>query len=91
MTPERLRFNKPAPATQFQFQKQKGATALPVASSAQEAISIARDLVLQASTLAETNQEQTELLDLLKVFKDFIETGLVAREELASSSKRKTY
>jgi hypothetical protein len=55
MTPERLRFNRPALATQFQFQKQKGAIALLVASSAQEAISIARDMVLQASTLAETN------------------------------------
>jgi hypothetical protein len=55
ITPERLRFNRPAPATQFQFQKQKGATALPLASSAQEAISIARDIVLQALTLAETN------------------------------------
>jgi hypothetical protein len=55
MTPERLRFSRPALATQFQFQKQKGATTLPVASSAQEAISIARDMVLQALTLAETN------------------------------------
>jgi hypothetical protein len=58
MTPERLRFNRPAPATQFQFRKQNGATALPVASSAQEAISIARDMVLQASTLAETTKNK---------------------------------
>jgi hypothetical protein len=91
MTPERLRFSRPAPATQFQFQKQKVTTTLPVVSSAQEAISIARDMVLQASTLAETNQEQTKLLDLLEVFRDFTETGRVAREELASSSRRKTY
>jgi hypothetical protein len=83
--------NRPALTTQFQFQKLKGATTLPVASSAQEAISIARDMVLQASTLAETNQEQTKLLDLLKVFRNFTETGRVAREEPASSSRRKTY
>jgi hypothetical protein len=91
MTPERLRFNRPAPATQFQFQKQKSATALPVASSAQEAISIARDMVLQASTLAETNQEQTKLLDLLEIFRNYTETGRTPREELANNSRRKTY
>jgi hypothetical protein len=91
MTPERLRFNRPAPATQFQFQKQKGAIALPVASSAQEAISIARDMVLQASTLAETNQEQTKLLDLLEIFRNYTETGRTLREELASNNRRKTY
>ena len=48
-------------------------------------------MVLQALTLAETNQEQTKLLDLLEVFRDFTETGRVAREVVASNSRRKTY
>ena len=48
-------------------------------------------MVLQASTLAETNQEQTKLLDLLEIFRNYTETGRVAREELASSGRRKTY
>jgi hypothetical protein len=48
-------------------------------------------MVLQALTLAETNQEQTKLLDLLEVFRDFTETGRVTREESASSNRRKTY
>jgi hypothetical protein len=91
ITPERLRLSRPAPPMRFQFQKQKGTTTLPVVHTAQEAIYIARDMVLQASTLAETNQEQTKLLDLLEVFRDFTETGRVAREESASSNRRKTY
>jgi hypothetical protein len=90
-TPERLRLGRPAPALRFQFQKQKGTTTLPVAHTAQEALYIARDMVLQASTLAETNQEQTKLLDLLEVFRNYTETGRVAREEPASNSGRKTY
>jgi hypothetical protein len=48
-------------------------------------------MVLQASTLAETNQEQTKLLDLLKIFRNYTETGQTLREELASNSRRKTY
>lgn len=92
-TPERLRLNRPALSTQFQFQfrKQKGATTLPVVHTAQEAIYVARDMVLQASTLAETNQEQTKLLDLLEIFRNYTETGRIASKELASSSRRKTY
>ena len=74
-TPERLRFSRPAPSTQFQFQKRKNATPLPVATTAQEAISIARDIVLQALTLAKTNKEQTKLLDLLKIFRYYTETS----------------
>jgi hypothetical protein len=91
VTPERLRLNRPAPSMRFQFQKQKGTTTLPVVHTAQEAIYIARDMVLQASTLAETNQEQTKLLDLLQIFRNYTETGRIPREELASNSRRKTY
>jgi hypothetical protein len=47
-------------------------------------------MVLQASTLAETNQEQTKLLDLLEIFRNYTKTGRIAREELAGN-KRKTY
>jgi hypothetical protein len=39
-------------------------------------------MVLQASTLAETNQEQTKLLDLLEVFRNYTETGRTTREEV---------
>jgi hypothetical protein len=48
-------------------------------------------MVLQASTLAETNQEQTKLLDLLEIFRNYTESGRITREELASNSRRKTY
>jgi hypothetical protein len=89
ITPERLQLSRPAPPLRFQFQSQKGITTLPVVHTAQEAIYIARDMVLQASTLAETNQEQTKLLDLLEIFWNYTETGRVAREEIASN-KRKT-
>jgi hypothetical protein len=90
-TPELLRLSRPAPPIRFQFQKQKGLTAMPVVHTAQEAIYIARDMVLQASTLAETNQEQTKLLDLLEIFRNYTETGRVATKELKNSNRRKTY
>jgi hypothetical protein len=87
ITPERLRLNSPALSTQFQFQKRKGATILPVVRTAQEAFFIARDIVLKALTLAETNQEQTKLLDLLEIFRNYTETGRIAGEELARNCK----
>jgi hypothetical protein len=89
ITPERLRLSRPAPAMRFQFQKQS-TTTLPDVQTVKEAIRIARSMVLQASTLAETNQEQTKLLDLLEIFRNYTETGRVAREEIASN-KMKTY
>jgi hypothetical protein len=92
VTPERQRLIRPAPSIQFQFQKRKAATTLPVVHTAQEAILIARDMLLQASTSAETNQEQTNLLNLLEILRDYTETGQVARKELVSSAHtRRTY
>jgi hypothetical protein len=54
ITLERLRLSRLALAIRFQFQKQSTTTLL-VVYTAQEAIYIARDIVLQALTLAKTN------------------------------------
>jgi hypothetical protein len=48
-------------------------------------------MVLQASTLAETNQEQTKLLDLLEIFRDYTETGRITTSKTASNSGRRMY
>ncbi|KAF2633551.1 hypothetical protein BU25DRAFT_298191, partial [Macroventuria anomochaeta] len=53
------------------------ATITPTAHTAKEAISIARNMVTQASKLADTHEEQTRLLDLLEVFRDFTENNRV--------------
>ena len=37
----------------------------------------ARNLIIQACTLAETHSEQTKLLDLLEVFREFTEKGQI--------------
>jgi hypothetical protein len=58
ITPERVRLDKPVPSANFQFQKRKGATTLPVVHTVQDAIYIARDMVLQASTLADPNKNK---------------------------------
>ncbi|KAF1934871.1 hypothetical protein EJ02DRAFT_309788, partial [Clathrospora elynae] len=55
----------------------------PVAKSAKEAIAIARTMVIQATSMATSTQEQSQLLDLLEVFRDFTENGRVNRHGLS--------
>jgi hypothetical protein len=43
----------------------------------------ARDLVVQASTLATSTKRKTQLLDLLEVFRDFTESGRVNKHGLS--------
>ena len=43
----------------------------------QEAIASARELVIKASLLAKAYGEQSRLLDLLEVFREYTETGKV--------------
>src|ERR1035437_6046671 len=45
------------------------------ASSAREAILQARDLIVQAYSLALSREEQSKLLDLLEVFREYTEKG----------------
>lgn len=53
----------------------------PKAISVQEALEIARNLVVQAANLAENNpSQQTSLLDLVEVFRDYTETGRVSKK-----------
>ena len=56
----------------------------PKATSVQEALEIARNLVIQAANLAENNPtQQTSLLDLVEVFRDYTETGRVSKKNAA--------
>ena len=78
-TPEATR---PPPALKhFEFTSQRLAS-MPKASTAAEAIDIARDMILQASRMA-TGTEQKQLLDLLEVFRDYTEKKRVNNHGLA--------
>jgi hypothetical protein len=78
-TPEAAR---PPPALDhFEFTSQRLAIT-PKASSAAEAIDIARDMILQASRMV-TGNEQKQLLDLLEVFRDYTEKNRVNNHGLA--------
>ena len=53
----------------------------PKATSIEEALEIARNLVIQAANLAKNNPtRQTSLLDLVEVFRDFTENGRVNKK-----------
>lgn len=56
----------------------------PKATTVEEALEIARNLVIQAANLAENNPtQQTSLLDLVEVFRDYTETGRVSKKNSA--------
>ncbi|KAH7548823.1 hypothetical protein BM1_10848 [Bipolaris maydis] len=56
----------------------------PRATTVEEALEIARNLVVQAASLAENNpSQQTSLLDLVEVFRDYTETGRVNKKNAA--------
>ena len=56
----------------------------PKATTVEEALEIARNLVIQAANLAENNPtQQTSLLDLVEVFRDYTETGRVSKKNAA--------
>ncbi|KAF7569245.1 hypothetical protein PtrM4_116600 [Pyrenophora tritici-repentis] len=52
----------------------------PRAKDSTQAIFWARDLILQASTMAESYLSQNKLLQLLDVFRDFTELGRVTQQ-----------
>jgi len=56
---------------------------LEAPTTSKQAISLARDLVVQASQLAKTNDEKEKLLDLLEVFRDFTEHKRLNRQGLS--------
>jgi hypothetical protein len=79
-----FRFDNPATATSTTT------TTTPIASTAKEAITMARNMVLQAATLADTNEEQGRLLDLLEIFRDYTETGRVQTHKQTTTNKANT-
>jgi hypothetical protein len=80
-TPEDL---CPGPTlNEFSFTAQRLAALTPRATSAEEAIAIARNMVIQASSLVSCTKKQSQLLDLLEVFRDFTENGRVNKHGLS--------
>lgn len=76
------------PSSTFSF---LGNSLKPTISSAKEGIQIARDVLVQAANLASSNDEQTRLLDLIEILRDYTELGRIRREEksiLASQISR---
>lgn len=81
---------QPSTRTRCNFSPFKGATLrnpfnrTPKATSVQEALEMARNPVIQAANLTENNPtEQTSLLDLVEVFRDYTETGRVNKKNSA--------
>lgn len=63
----------------------------PTAKNAQQAIQWARDLILQASIMADSHVAQNKLLELLDVFRDYTETGRVANQFTEKLSAKLAY
>jgi hypothetical protein len=55
----------------------------PTIHTVPEAFELVRNVLIQASNIAASRDEQTKLLDLLEVFRDFTEAGRVKRPETA--------
>jgi hypothetical protein len=66
-------------------------TAKPTAKDSMQAIYWARDLILQASTMAKTSESQDKYLELLDVFRDFTETGRVKNQYTEKLSSKLAY
>jgi hypothetical protein len=80
-TPEAL---CPGPTlNKFSFTAQRLAALTPCATTAEEAIAIARNMVIQAFSLVSCTKKQSQLLDLLEVFRDFTENGRVNKHGLS--------
>jgi hypothetical protein len=70
---------------------QNSSTPKPVAKNSEQAIYWARDLILQASTMAESHVSQDKLLELLDVFRDYTEKGRVANQFADKLSAKLAY
>ncbi|KAF2726661.1 hypothetical protein EJ04DRAFT_571066 [Polyplosphaeria fusca] len=72
--PSFLQNTRKAPSkNHFGFTALPSSTKTPLANTAKEALQIAQNLVVQACNLTTAPEEQTKLLDLLEVFRDFTE------------------
>ena len=65
------------------FSSAPEATLNPNVHSVPEAIQLVRNVLVQAANMSQSQQEQTNLLDLLEVVRDFTETGRVRKQESA--------
>ena len=52
-------------------------------SSVKEGILGARDLLVQAANLCSSNEEQTRILDLIEILRDYTEFGRIKKQELS--------
>ena len=52
-------------------------------SSVKEGIQGARDLLVQAANLCSSNDEQTRILDLIEILRDYTEFGRIKKQELS--------
>ena len=85
-TPTAEPARQPPSLEHFEFTSQRLAS-IPKANSAEEAIDMARHLVIQASLLT-TGTEHKLLLDLLEVFRDYTEKNRVNNHGLAVLSSQ---
>jgi hypothetical protein len=68
---------KRAPLTPVDQPNKNPRTTQQPGKTAKAAILEARDLIIQASILASTHEEQSKILDLLEIFREYTEKGRV--------------
>ena len=72
------------PSRDFSFTNLPASTRTPAAQSVSEALQIARNLVVQAANMATSHTQQSQLLDLIEVFRDFTEQGRINKSGLSA-------
>jgi hypothetical protein len=78
----------PPPRTQFSFSAQP--LPMPEPRTAEEALAMARNLIVKATALTLLPEKQTLLLDFLEVFRDFTENGRVNKHGLTALASQIT-
>jgi hypothetical protein len=58
-------------------------SAAPIITTTKMGIQVARDALINAATFAPTNREQTNILDLIEILRDYTESGRVRKEGTA--------
>ena len=81
---------RPAPSRDFSFTNLPASTRTPAAQSVSEALQIARNLVVQATNMATSYTQQSQLLDLIEVFRDFTEQGRINKSGLSALATQVT-
>lgn len=74
---------RPVAPGNFVFSAHRASQPKPTISTVTEGIQLARNALVQAANISTSNEQQTQLLDLIEIFRNFTETGRVKKPETA--------